>query len=370
MVSSVILFGATLFLAYSNGANDNFKGVATLFGSSTMNYHGAIWWATLTTVAGSIASLFLSETLVTNFSGKGLVPDAVAGSPHLLMALAIGAGVTVMVATALGLPISTTHSLTGALVGAGFAAVGSEVNFARLGSSFFVPLLASPFIALALGGSAYVSFKRMRIRLGISKEWCICLGQTRQVVPIRQSSSLLLAKAPPLLAAVAPEQVCMQRYAGDFLGINVQNALDIAHYLSAGVVSFARGVNDTPKIVTLLLAVHGLGLQSGMVAVALGIAVGGLLNAKKVAATMSHKITHLNHGQGFTANLVTGALVVFASRLGVPVSTTHVSVGSLFGIGLVTRQASLPVIREILFAWVATLPVAALLGGAIYWILK
>ncbi len=107
-----------------------------------------------------------------------------------------------------------------------------------------------------------------------------------------------------------------------------------------------------------------------MIAVDVGMAAGGLLNARKVAETISKKITPLNHGQGFTANLVTGLLVVYASRLGIPVSTTHVSVGSLFGIGFITKKANPRVVREILLSWVLTLPIAALLSGFIYWISK
>jgi PiT family inorganic phosphate transporter len=107
-----------------------------------------------------------------------------------------------------------------------------------------------------------------------------------------------------------------------------------------------------------------------MLMVALGMAAGGLLNARRVAETMSHKITPLNHGQGFTANLVTGLLVVFASRFGVPVSTTHVSVGSLFGIGLITKKGNPRVISGILMSWLLTLPIAMALSGAIYWALK
>ena len=102
--------------------------------------------------------------------------------------------------------------------------------------------------------------------------------------------------------------------------------LDYLHFCSAGVVSFARGLNDTPKIVALLLLIKGLSIPWGMFTVALGMAVGGLLNARKVAETMSNKIIKLNHGQGFTANLVTSILVIFASKLGMLVSTTHVSV--------------------------------------------
>ena len=81
---------------------------------------------------------------------------------------------------------------------------------------------------------------------------------------------------------------------------------------------------------------------------------------------MGKKITPLNHGQGFTANIVTGMLVVFASRLGIPISTTHVSVGSIFGIGMITRNANVKIVSEILLSWVLTLPIAALLSGSIY----
>ena len=96
------------------------------------------------------------------------------------------------------------------------------------------------------------------------------------------------------------------------------------------------------------------------------MALGGLLNARKVAETMSKRITAMNHGQGFTANLTTAILVVFASLSGLPVSTTHVSVGSLFGIGLTTGQANLRVINAIVLSWLVTLPCAAVFAGTVY----
>src|SRR5919199_2465382 len=103
----VLLFLATCFLAYSNGANDNFKGVASLFGSRTCSYRTAISWATVTTFAGSIASIFLAQALLKKFSGKGIVPDQFAGSEYFVLAVAIGAGVTLIIATFTGFPIST-----------------------------------------------------------------------------------------------------------------------------------------------------------------------------------------------------------------------------------------------------------------------
>jgi PiT family inorganic phosphate transporter len=83
---------------------------------------------------------------------------------------------------------------------------------------------------------------------------------------------------------------------------------------------------------------------------------------------MSKKITAMNHGQGFTANLTTAILVVLASLWGLPVSTTHVSVGSLFGIGLTTGKANPRVINAIVLSWLVTLPCAAILAGLIYWL--
>jgi PiT family inorganic phosphate transporter len=85
----IALFLATCFLAYSNGANDNFKGVASLYGCRAASYRTAITWATITTFAGSIASIFLAQALLKRFSGKGLVPDTVAGSETFLLAVAL-----------------------------------------------------------------------------------------------------------------------------------------------------------------------------------------------------------------------------------------------------------------------------------------
>ena len=370
MTILLLLFLAACFLAYSNGANDNFKGVATLFGSDTTNYRNAIWWATITTFIGSVCSIFLADALVKSFSGKGLVPAFVAASPEFLTAVALGAALTVMLATLTGFPISTTHSLTGALVGAGLIAVGYNLNFAVLGKKFFLPLLLSPFIAVTLAAVAYTVFRTIRVRLGITKEWCVCLGEKERVIPIYEPNSVLAMRSVSTLdLSISDEETCTQRYNGSIFGFNVQDLLDYAHFVSAGIVSFARGLNDTPKIVALLLVINAFGIKWGMLAVAIGMAAGGLINAKKVAQTISKKITPMNHGQGFTANAVTGFLVIVASRLGVPVSTTHVSVGSIFGIGTISRQANVKVVSEILLSWVLTLPIATILSAAVYYLL-
>src|SRR5215211_640752 len=169
MITLTLLVVATLFLAYSNGANDNFKGVATLFGSGATSYRAAITWAAISTFAGSMTSLFLAETLLTNFSGRGLVPNELAGSPQFVLAVGLGAGLTIMFATLTGFPVSTTHGLVGALAGAGLTAVGNDVNFATLGTLFFLPLLVSPMLAVGLGVVSYVFARGLRVRLGVKK---------------------------------------------------------------------------------------------------------------------------------------------------------------------------------------------------------
>jgi len=367
----ILLFLAACFLAYSNGANDNFKGVATLFGSGTTNYKKAISWATLTTLSGSIAAIFLASTLVKNFSGKGLVPDALIQTPEFAISIALGAAITVFIATRIGMPISTTHSLVGALFGSGVVAVGASFNFAKLGNTFLMPLIVSPLMAAVVSFIAYLIFRRLRVAVGVSKETSI--GITNESEPVVQTVNtddfLDMETEPKAKIAIRNTSEATETYKGNFIGINAQKLLDAAHYLSAGIVSFARGLNDTPKIVGLLVVINALDIKWGMIAVALAMAIGGLLNAKKVGEMMSKKITPMNSGQGFTANLVTGLLVTTASIHGMPVSTTHVSVGSIFGIGTVTKKADVKVIRNILLSWLLTLPIAAICSAAIYYLL-
>lgn len=366
-----LLFLATCFLAYSNGANDNFKGVASLFGSRTTSYRTAVGWAGVTTFAGSICAIFLAQALLKAFSGKGLVPDRIVSSESFLLAVAAGAGITVIAATRLGFPVSTTHALTGAILGGGFMASGTEVNMRALGSGFVLPLLLSPVLATVLAAVLYLALRFFRIQMGICKEWCVCVGEVEQLVPIPQPVSVVgfhTAALPAIDVHAGHVQDCRVRYAGRFLGLESQQVMDGLHFLSAGVVSFARGLNDTPKIAAVLFAIKALDIRLGMGAVALAMGIGGLLSAAKVAETMSVKITAMNHGQGFASNLATGILVIMASLFGLPVSTTHVSVGALAGIGWTTGEANTGVLRGIAWSWLLTLPCASLSAALVWWI--
>ncbi len=378
LTTALFVLAGTMFLAYANGANDNFKGVATLAGSGTTDDRRALYWATITTFAGSTLAILWADRLIQAFSGKGLVPDAVAAEPVFLAAVALGAAATVIIATFAGLPVSTTHALVGALAGSGLVAAGSEVGSTKLGAVFVLPLLLGPVAALVLALLAYPPLRWLRQRLKITSETCVCIG-TGKFVPVGAAADGCgqLSRTDTPTIVVDDTSRCVQRYAGDLMGVSAASATDLVHYLSAGAVSFARGLNDTPKIVALLISAQALAALTGgtdsrygFALVAVCMAVGGLLSARKVAGTMSRDITAMNVGQGLTANLVTAFLVLVASRFGLPVSTTHVSCGALFGIGTVTRQARWKTIRTIIAAWVTTLPIVALLSGLSYFAIR
>lgn len=361
--AAVVIAG--LLLAYSNGANDNFKGVATLLGSRTASYRRALLWATATTALGSLTALVLAQKLLVAFSGKGLVPPAVVGDPVFPAAVALAAAITVLAATGLGFPISTTHALIGGMLGAGVVLAPGQVSATTLSGGFVLPLLLSPVIAIVITAILYPPLRFVRQILGVTKETCVCVGEkVVGVVPGSVSPAQAMHALHLQTLVVADKATCHVRYRGGVAGISARQSLDVAHYLSAGAVSFARGLNDTPKIAALLLVGHIVAPAFAIAGVAILIAVGGIVSARRVAQTMSHRVTEMNAGQGFTANIVTAVLVIVASRFGLPVSTTHVSCGALFGIGATTGRAHWDVIGRIGLSWLITLPVAIALGAA------
>lgn len=344
-----MLIAAVLFVSLSNGANDNFKGFATVWGSDTLSYRRALLLATVATVAGSLASWMLAGSLAEAFSGKGLVPDSIASEPLFLLSIASGAAITVFLATRLGFPVSTTHALIGGMIGAGLGQIGSEVHFAKLANSFLLPLLVSPIMAAALGTLAYRLF-----RLRPAEKDCACLVAS-EVMPVSGGVMAHQFSAPSLV--LDTDGACAHVDAQS--RISVSRSLDRLHILSAMSICFARGVNDTPKLAALFIGARLFGSTASIALIGVAMAIGGLLFARKVAETMSQRVTRMNHDQGLSANLITAALVLFASKFGLPVSTTHVSVGSIAGVGASAKTLNWQALRNVLLSWVGTLPLAA-----------
>ncbi len=364
-----IAVATALLLAFANGANDNFKGVATLYGSSTTSYRLALVWGTLTTLCGSALSVAFAHELLLRFSGKGLVADEVLALPGFGVSIGFGAAATVLLASRLGFPISTTHAILGAMIGSAVAESNS-VAWGNVGGKLVLPLLLSPLVAIVATMLLYVLLRQIRIATGVTRETCVCSGpEVIEVIP-SGDFAMAAARVEVLTVSLGSATTCRERYAGTAFGVDAGRTLDALHFLSAGLVGFARGLNDTPKIAALLLMSASWGAMPSLLLIGIVMAIGGVSGAKRVAESLSHRITQMNAGQGFTANAVTAFLVTCASRFGMPVSTTHVSCGALFGIGTVNRQADWSFIRTVLAAWCITAPVAGVAAYASRWMLS
>lgn len=225
----VLALVAGVLLAYANGANDNFKGVATLYGSDTTSYRRALIWATLTTGLGSLMAVWLARELLARFSGKGIVPDLLVAQSAFGVSVALAAGTTVMLASRLAFPISTTHALVGSMVGAS-AASSYAVDWNALAAKLMAPLLLSPLIAIVASAVIYLAFRRARIALGVSKETCLCAGrEVIEVVPIC-GSAMAVARAEELSVSLGTTVGCRDHYRPSTLEINRSNSDCLDHH--------------------------------------------------------------------------------------------------------------------------------------------
>jgi len=353
------IVASVCLLAWVNGANDNFKGVATLFGAGVADYRRALGWGTAATWLGGLAAVYWGQDLLARFSGLYGQPNW--PDPSFALVVGLAAAITVTGATQLGMPVSTTHALVGALTGAALASA-HDFPWHSLFNTVFLPLLASPIVAMTITSALYPPLRWLRRRLGIVKRSCVCIGAVEtETLPAEVSA---LVRAVPLQMSVGNMKQCQEIYAGRLLGLSAEKVLTVLHYLSAGLVSFARGWNDTPKIAALVIIspVFQARPSLALLIVAVVMAAGGWLMAERVAKTLSHNITPMNAGQGFTANLATSALVLLANWYALPVSTTHVSGGSLFGLAWLTGQGRLSIIISIALCWVFTVPVSMVFG--------
>lgn len=360
-MAAAIILVLTLGLAFANGANDVSKGIATLVGSGVTDYKRAVLWGTLWTVAGGVLAAFLASELAATFSGRGLLATTPDGQAFLV-AVASGATLWLAVATLTGLPVSTTHALLGGLVGAGIAAKGfGGVLWAAVATKVALPLAVSPMLSLALIAAPFpvigLAFRRLNA-------YCVCVERRELVLATAGGQALRTGRRS--LAVVTgmdcPPQV-----------ISRLNAMDSLHWLSAGLTSLFRGLNDAPKLLAIgvvAAATSGVSQQSFYVLVALAMGAGSYVAGSRVTATLAGKVTRLSPDDGFAANLVTSVLVGVASQLSLPVSTTHVSSSAVIGVGLHRGDVRWSMVRDMALAWLVTLPVSGLLAAAAFSLLR
>ncbi|MFQ5816493.1 MAG: anion permease [Terriglobia bacterium] len=356
-----LLVAGVLVLAFANGANDNFKGVATLWGTGRYRYQTALLWGTAWTFAGGLLAIVFSRGLVAIFNGSKFLGASASLDTTFLAAVALGGAATVLLATRLGAPISTTHALTGALVGSGMVAVGiAGINFAALAATVLLPLIVSPLAALTLTRVAFPPLARW-----LRQRSCVCVTEAAPV--IFGQGEVLQARRGGWPGLRITHRADCER--GDELAR--WNTEELVHWSSAGLISFSRGLNDTPKMAALVLSSSLLSGGMGYLVVGAAMAVGGLVAAQRVARTMAQRVTPIEPVPGMSANLVSAVLVGWASRWGLPVSTTHVTLGSIFGLAARERErANWPLVGQIAAAWVVTLPLGFLCGYTFYLLLQ
>ena len=370
---SLIAFILVLALAFANGTNDVSKAIATLVGSGVTDYRTAIVWGTVWTICGAVAAAFLATAMVKTFC-SGLIDPGMAISPALALSVLIGAMSWVLFASRTGLPVSTTHALTGAIVGTGMIAfAGDGFIWSAIGTKIALPLLLSPLLALTVSLIVHPA-----IRL-LAAKWegrCVCvLPASRALVAVdAHGGTRTLFQATgfgqPVMAI--PSQCDRAGLQGLVVG------LDTIHWISSGLASFARGTNDAPKIVAMLLlgsttaAWPSTSWQlAAFGGVALAMGFGSYFGGVRVTEVLAEKVTRMDHAEGLSANLTTSSLVLISGTLGLPVSTTHVSSSAIVGIGLLKGLNAVRwmTVRDMVLAWIVTLPTAALLAGLAYLIL-
>jgi len=352
----VLAFAA--LLAFANGANDNSKGVATLVGYGAASPRPALAWAAVTTAMGAAIGAVIGGRLVQVFRA-GFIGGGKDLSPEFFAAVLIGAFSWVLFATRTGLPVSTTHSILGGLLGAGLVEVGiTQIGWATLAQKSVLPLLTSPLVAMAL---VLIAGRPLATLVARLEPRCICAVQTTEI-----STSGEAAVTSPRIALVTgkTETCAVHSPSASVSGRGLANA---AHWGTSGLVGLARGWNDTPKIAALaMIAMPASASTFGaFVLIAVAMALGGLLAGRRVLATLAEKITPLPLGESLASSGVSAVLVALASWQGLPVSTTHVTTGGIVGAGVArsAREVHWPVVRHVALSWVVTLPAAALVAA-------
>ncbi len=353
--------GAVAGVAFLNGANDVSRSIATLIGSGVHDYRKATILGTVATTFGAALSGWVAWQMVKAFTQGWFTGDVLA-PPAFAFAVALAAVLWLSLVTGLGFPVSTTHSLVGALLGGGIVAYGaSHVVWQKVVTHIFLPLAVSPLVALAIA----LVLHWLLSRLGADNP-CLCVGTAAPDLDADAKGELIAQVAAPCVSVfVSSAQTCRQFFQARF-GITA----DHVHIASAILVAFARALNDTPKIVALgVFAMndrHALLPIFGIVTVAMGL--GSWLAGYRVTQTLAERVTRFDHRSGLAANLTTSLLVSIGANWGLPMSTTHVSGGAIIGVGISKGAGGVywDTVLSIVLAWCVTLPACGLVAAILF----
>jgi PiT family inorganic phosphate transporter len=389
------------YMAWNIGANDVANSMAPVVGAKAVTIRQAIFIAVILNVIGAV---FIGAH-VTNTIRKGIVSTDILNDPHLVLIGALSAmlaaSLWVNFATWKSLPVSTTHSIVGAMIGFGIIAGGfSVINWIKL-AAVVLSWIISPLFSLVI---SYFLFKII-LKLILSKKnafiWSLKLspffiGSTIFIVVLSFLFKTPLGKNLSIKAPDALMIAFMIALLFGFAGMKVlkrfvkeshpHGAEEIFRFIQIGAacyVALAQGANDVANAIGPLAVIYFL-VKTGSVGATvpvpifllifggIGIACGIAMAGHRVMDTMGKKITALSNTRGFAVNFATATTVLVASKMGLPVSTTHAAVGGVMGIGLARgiEAVNLNIVYKIMLYWILTVPAAAVTSMVIFKILQ
>ena len=400
-----------LFMAWGIGANDVANAMATSVGSKALTIKQAIVVAAIFEFTGAV----LAGGEVTSTIRKGIVDTSLLtgmedGTKLLIygmLAALLAAGTWLLIASRNGWPVSTTHSIVGAIVG--FAAVGIGVDAVQWGKvgTIVMSWVASPLTAGFIAYLIYMSVQRLILHqedpLAKAKRYVpvyiflaaftitlvtILKGLKHVNINLNLQDSYALAVLIAVLIAIVgaffisrikpdPKSEKKDHF------YTVERVFAVLMVITACGMAFAHGSNDVANAIGPLAAVVSVALNGSITAKSAlpvwvlviggaGIVIGLATYGRHVIATVGKKITQLTPSRGFAAELAAATTIVIASGTGMPISTTHTLVGAVLGVGLARGidAIDLRVVARILVSWVVTIPAGAFLAIVFFFIFK
>jgi len=406
-IGLAIVFG--LFMAWGIGANDVANAMGTSVGSKALTFKQAVVIAAVFELAGAI----LAGGEVTKTIRKGIIDvSSLSGTPDFLiwgmLASLLAAGIWLLVASRMGWPVSTTHSIVGAIVGFGAAGIGMDaVHWDKVGT-IAMSWVTSPMLAGIIAFALFKSIQNLIINtddpvasakryvpfyiflVGFMVAMVTMVKGLKHIgikFPFDQSLAIaaLVGIVIMVIGAFMIRRLKFDPDADrDFHYTNMERVFGVLMIFTAMAMAFAHGSNDVANAIGPVAAVVGIAQSAGEIVVksatpvwilllgGVGIVIGLATYGYKVIATVGSGITQLTPSRGFAATLAAATTVVLASSTGLPISTTHTLVGAVLGVGLARGIAALnmQVIKTIFMSWIVTLPAGALLSILFYFTLK
>ncbi|MCF6323316.1 MAG: inorganic phosphate transporter [Gammaproteobacteria bacterium] len=396
-------------MAWGIGANDVANAMGTSVGSGAITIKHAIIIAAIFEFSGAL----LAGGEVTQTIRKGMIDTtSIANTPELLvygmLAALLAAAVWLLIASYYGWPVSTTHSIVGAIVG--FAAVGIGMEAVMWGKVGTIAMswIISPLTAGVIAYALFMSVQKLIIDtpdpFASAKRYVPCyiflVGFIISLVTMFKGLkhvgldlttfqayffSVLIGIGMALISKIFINRIKHEPSEDkDFHYTNVEKVFAVLMIVTACAMAFAHGSNDVANAVGPIAAIVGIVESGGEIAAksvlpiwvlllgGVGIVIGLVTYGHRVIATIGTNITELTPSRGFAATLAAATTVVFASGTGMPISTTHTLVGGVLGVGLARGIGALNmrVIRTIFMSWVITLPAGAGLAILFFFILK